>query len=387
MSDIEATPDHPDLAEVAARWRSAYVHVPFCVRVCPYCDFAVVAGSDDRMSAYFDAVLAEIDQEPEWEPLDAVFIGGGTPSRASAEDLSRVLSRLRSRFGLVPGAEVTLEANPEDWTPQLAAALVDGGFTRVSFGAQSFDRAVLDALGRMHTPEQTVEAISVARQAGFESVSIDLIFGSPAEGDASWRATVEAAIECEPDHVSAYSLTVEPGTVLWREVRRGAQAPDPDDQADRWEVASELLADAGYVRYEVSNHARPGHACRYNLSVWGQGEYLAFGLGAHGFRGGTRSRRVRRLDTYIERVGSGIGPIQATDLVEGWDAELERLMLGLRRTAGVRLGPGGTALVESPMGRRLIDADIIEVQSDRLVVTRPLLTDEAIRAVLDLEAN
>ena len=203
MSDIEAGPDRPDLAELAAGWRSAYVHVPFCARVCPYCDFAVVAGSDDRMSAYFDALVAEIDEEPEWEPLDAVFVGGGTPSRASADDLSRVLGRLRDRFGLVPGAEVTLEANPEDWTPQLAAALADAGFTRVSFGAQSFDQTVLDALGRMHAPDQTVEAVSVARGAGFDSVSIDLIFGSPAEDDASWRGTVEAAIDCDPDHVSA----------------------------------------------------------------------------------------------------------------------------------------------------------------------------------------
>ncbi len=216
-------------------------------------------------------------------------------------------------------------------------------------------------------------------------MSLDLIFGSPAEDDASWQSTVLSAIDCDPDHVSAYSLTVEPGTVLWRQVRHGAVAPDPDDQAGRWETAARLLSDAGFVRYEISNHARPGHVCRYNLSVWGQGEYLAFGLGAHGFRDGVRSRRVRRLDTYIDRVGSGIGPIQATDLVTGWDAELERLMLGLRRTSGVRLGQAGAALVESHAGRRLIEAGVVAVERGRLVVTAPLLTDEAVRAVLDLE--
>jgi oxygen-independent coproporphyrinogen-3 oxidase len=214
---------------------------------------------------------------------------------------------------------------------------------------------------------------------------VDLIYGHPAETEDSWTRTLNAAVEVEPDHVSTYSLTVEPGTELWKQVRSGGPAPDSDIQADRWEQAAELLGDAGYVRYEVSNHARPGHACRYNLSVWGQGEYLAFGMGAHGYRDGVRSRRVRRLDTYIERMRSGIGPIQSSDVIEGWNAELERLMLGLRRAAGVRAGAGGAALLASDQGQRLIDADVLEVVDDRLVAANPLLTDEIIRAVLDLD--
>ena len=343
-----------------------------------------MAGEDDRTADYVDALLAEIDDEPAWGPLDAVFVGGGTPSRLEAHRLGSILERLDQRFGLAEGAEVTLEANPEDWSPEFGTQLLESGFTRVSLGAQSFDPSVLVALGRRHTADQVRAAVGAARESGFESVSVDLIFGSPVEDDASWEATVRSAIDCDVDHVSTYSLTVEPGTELWRDVRRGAEAPDPDHQADRWELAASLLAEAGLVRYEVSNHARPGHACRYNLSVWGQGEYLAFGLGAHGYRDGVRSRRVRRLDTYIDRIRSGVGAIQATDLIEGWDAELERLMLGLRRTAGVRLGSAGSALLDSPQGRRLLDADVIAVEGDRLIVPRPLLTDEAIRAVLDL---
>ena len=343
-----------------------------------------MAGEDDRAADYVDALLAEIDGEPPWAPLDAVFVGGGTPSRLDPDRLGSILRRLDDRFGLTDDAEVTLEANPEDWSPEFGSRLVDAGFTRVSLGVQSFDPSVLEALGRRHTPDQARSAVAAARDAGLGSVSVDLIFGSPVEDDASWEATVRSAIDCEVDHVSTYSLTVEPGTELWRDVRRGAEAPDADDQADRWERAVSLLADAGFVRYEVSNHARPGHACRYNLSVWGQGEYLAFGLGAHGYRDGVRSRRVRRLDTYIDRVRSGLGAIQATDVIEGWDAELERLMLGLRRSAGVRLGSAGVALLESPQGRRLLDAGIVAVEGDRLIVSRPLLTDEAIRAVLDL---
>ncbi len=382
---MSTLPAHPDTADRAADIRSAYVHIPFCARVCPYCDFAVVGGEANRMSEYIDAVVAEIAMEPPWRTLDAVFVGGGTPSRLPAAQMRRVLDALAVRFGLADGAEITLEANPEDWTQDHSDALADMGFNRVSFGVQSFDPVVLVSLGRLHTPAQAAESVGIARGSGFESVSIDLIYGHPVETEVSWIDTLTTAIEVRPDHVSTYSLTVEPGTELWKQVRSGAPAPDSDIQADRWEEAADLLGGAGYVRYEVSNHARPGHACRYNLSVWGQGEYLAFGMGAHSYRDGVRSRRVRRLDTYIERVRSGIGPIQSSDIIEGWNAELERLMLGLRRTAGVRSGDGGAALLASPQGRRLLDAGVLAVADDRLVAANPLLTDEIIRAVLDLD--
>ncbi len=378
-------PDHPETAERAAGWRSAYVHVPFCARVCPYCDFAVVGGADDRMQDYLEALVAEIEMEAEWHPLDAVFVGGGTPSRVPLDGMARILDALSDRFGLSDGAEITLEANPEDWTAPLSNGLVDLGFTRVSFGVQSFDTDVLTALGRLHTPAQAANAVSIARRSKFESISVDLIYGHPVETAESWAETLQRAVHTDPDHVSTYSLTVEPGTELWKEVRHGAPAPDADVQADRWEQAAATLGAAGYTRYEVSNHAREGHGCRYNLSVWGQGEYLAFGLGAHSYRDGVRSRRVRRLDTYIERVRSGIGPIQASDVIEGWDAELERLMLGLRRTAGVLAGEGGRALLKTERGTRLVDAGVLRVEGQRLVAANPLLTDEIVRAVLVLD--
>lgn len=380
-----ALPAHPETAERSSGLRSAYVHIPFCARVCPYCDFAVVGGEDDRISDYIDAVVAEIAMEPQWHRLDAVFVGGGTPSRVPADQMRRVIDALVVRFGIAEDAEITLEANPEDWTQEHSDTLAEIGFNRVSFGVQSFDPVVLVSLGRLHTPTQASESVAIARASGFGSVSVDLIYGHPVETEDSWTDTLRTAVEVAPDHVSAYSLTVEPGTELWKQVRSGAPAPDSDIQADRWEQAAELLAEAGYVRYEVSNHARPGHACRYNLSVWGQGEYVAFGMGAHGYRDGVRSRRVRRLDTYIERMRSGIGPIQSSDIIEGWNAELERLMLGLRRTAGVRSGEGGEALLASPQGARLIDAGVLAVVDDRLVAANPLLTDEIIRAVLDLD--
>ena len=378
-------PDSVALADSAGAWRSAYVHIPFCDRVCPYCDFAVVEGRDDTISRYLTALSSEIEGEPAWAGLDAVFIGGGTPSKLAPASIAAIVERLRRRFGLEPGVEISLEANPEDVTPEWAESLVEGGVDRVSLGVQSLDPEILGRLGRRHSPEQALASVVTLRRAGMRSVSIDLIFGTPGESIESWSRTVAGTLESGVDHLSTYALTVEPPTVLGRAVRAGAPAPDPDDQADKWELAAEMAQEAGLIRYEVSNHARPGHVCRYNLSVWGMGEYLAFGLGAHGFRDGVRTGNVRRLDTYLERVESGIGAVQGSDIVEGWAAELERLMLGTRRAAGVRLGPGGERLVGSPGGQRLMEAGVVVIHGDRLVITRPLLTDAVVRTILSLE--
>lgn len=384
MSGTDLRPDSVEVAEAAARLRSAYVHVPFCARVCPYCDFAVVEGRDDLGDRYLAALVAEIGRAGPWQPLDAVFVGGGTPSRFGADRLAAVLMALHDRFGLAPGAEVTLEANPEDWNDHLASALVGAGFTRVSFGAQSFDPQVLDCLGRRHGTADIAAAVDSARRAGFGSVSLDLIFGTPGEDLSTWERTVEAAVSLGPDHLSCYALTVERGTPLSRQVAAGAAAPDPDVQADQYELASELLAKAGYVRYEVSNWARPGHVCRYNLSVWGQGEYEAFGNGAHGFRNGVRFRNVRRLDAYLERVETGGDSRAGREHLAGFEAELDRVFVGLRRVAGVSDGPGVQALLSSEEGRRLMTAGLLEHGSGHLRVVDPLLTDEVERAILGL---
>ncbi len=376
------SPDSPELADLAAGWRSAYVHIPFCARICPYCDFAVVAGRDETFDAYLEALLTEIRSEQAWPDLDAVYIGGGTPSRFGASRLNSIVEALGDRFGLAEDAEVSLEANPEDRDRGLAEDLRAGGFNRVSFGAQSFDGDVLEYLGRAHGPDDVSAAVESARAAGFESVNVDLIFGSP--GENGWDRTVGAAVALEPDHLSLYALTVERGTALSRSISAGAAAPDPDDQADKWEWADALVAGAGFVRYEVSNFAKVGHHCRYNLSVWARGEYLGFGNGAHSFRDGLRRRNVRRLEAYLERVGSGVGPIQGAEEVTGWAGEVERVMIGLRRTAGVADGPAVQRLLQSDEGKRLVEAGVL-VQGERLVVGRPLLTDMAVRAVIDLQ--
>ena len=384
MKTDRVRPDDPGLADQAAGWRGAYVHIPFCRRVCPYCDFAVVADRDDLRDRYVDAVVAEIAMAEPFGPLQAVAFGGGTPSRLDAAGLGRILGALSARFGFAAAAEVSLEANPEDWTPGLAEGLVAAGFTRVSLGAQSFDPLVLGDLGRLHTPDGTRVAVDVAREAGLLNVNLDLIFGSPAESERSWDHTVAAALSCGVEHLSTYALTVERGTALSRAVRAGGLAPDPDVQADRYERALAAAEAAGLVRYETSNHAVAGAACAYNLLTWGQGEYEAFGTAAHGHRHRTRYWNVRRVDRYLERVESGIRPESGREPLDGADRERERLILGLRRAAGVVVGSGGKALLASLEGRRLVEAGVLALRDGRLVVERPLLGDQASRAVLAL---
>jgi putative oxygen-independent coproporphyrinogen III oxidase len=378
------SPDSVALADEAGKWSASYIHLPFCARVCPYCDFAVVSGRDDLIARYVEAVTTEIRREDAWSPLASVYIGGGTPSRVTPDLIGDLMRALDERFGIEPAAEVSIEANPEDWTRAISDELVAGGFDRVSFGSQSFDRTVLAALGRRHAPDDIAAAVAAARQSGFRSVNLDLIYGTPGETEQSWGETLRRALDLSPDHISCYALTVEPGTELGRSVAQGSPGPDPDLQADFYEMAGERLADAGLVRYEVSNWSRPGHTVRYNLAVWAQSEYLAFGMGAHRFRRGIRSHNRRRLDSYLEAIESGVTATAGSDAIEGWAAEIERVFLGIRRAAGVSAGAAGNALMSSEEGQRLDEAGVVELVDGRLVVKRPLLTDHIARSLLAL---
>lgn len=363
---------------------AAYVHIPFCSAICPYCDFAVVAGQDDLADRYVAAVKAEIGMSEPWRDLDAVYFGGGTPSRLHPRLLGSILDALDDHHGLASGAEVSLEANPEDFGGDQAQQLHSLGFNRVSFGAQSFDEGVLSSLGRRHHPEQISTSIAAAKGAGFENVSIDLIFGTPGETDLGWQKSLEQALVSGATHLSCYALTVERGTPLARSVLAGATGPDPDVQADRYEVAERVLLRGGFHRYEVSNWSRPGHECRYNLVVWAQGEYEGYGNGAHGFRRGVRYRNHRRLDAYINRLESGGSPRAGEERVSGWDAELDRIFVGVRRSAGVLEGPGTRALLASAEGQSLVEAGVLDIENGRLSVRRPLVTDAVHRSVLSL---
>lgn len=378
-------PDSPRLVDAAAHWKSAYVHLPFCASRCPYCDFAVVTveegGSGKTVDRYVEAVIAEIGMEEPFGPIDAVNLGGGTPSRLTPDQLRGILSALEQHHGLAGGAEISLEANPEDWTSDLGAALVELGFTRISFGVQSFDQGVLTSLGRNHTADQAETVVGEAIDQ-FHTVNIDLIYGAPGESMASWEATVDRALGLEPEHLSAYALTVELGTELSRAIKSGAPAPDPDDQATKYEHLVARAPGVRLVRYEVSNWCRPGHHCRYNLSTWAMGEYLGFGLGAHDHRAQRRSRNVRRLDAYLDRVEAKERPRAGSERLSDADAEHERIAIGLRLAAGVAAGEVGDRFLDGPEGRRHLEAGTIARQGDRLVVRRPLLTDAVARLVV-----
>ncbi|MEZ5176634.1 MAG: radical SAM family heme chaperone HemW [Acidimicrobiia bacterium] len=386
----QVRPDSPVLADCAATWKSAYIHIPFCLRRCPYCDFAIVDESSrgrTEVDRYVASVLAEIEMESGIGRLDAINVGGGTPTRLPPVMLKRIVEHVIDRHDARHDIEISLEANPEDWDESMASELVAAGFNRVSFGAQSFDESVLSALGRSHTPDDIDRAVHTAREAGFSSVSLDLIFGHPAESDTSWELTVRRALSLDSDHLSTYALTVEPGTLLARQVQGGATGPDDDVQADRYHRFLSLAEPEGFVRYEVSNHARAGHACRYNLSTWAHGEYLGFGMAAHDHIAGTRSRNHRRLDRYLDAVEAGIRPRLGSEVLDATDAERDALMLGLRLACGARMTKTAQRFWESDPGQRLADAGLLTIADGRLVAPRPMLADTVIREALSVSAS
>jgi oxygen-independent coproporphyrinogen-3 oxidase len=372
----------------AAAVRAAYVHIPFCRRRCPYCDFAVVdmTREEPAIDRYVDALLDEISMEEPWGPLEAVNFGGGTPSALSAVQLGRILGRLTARFGVAPGAEISIEANPEDWDEAHAAAVRELGFNRVSLGVQSFDAAVLAYLGRNHAPHDGIAAVAGSRHAGFEVTNLDLIFGAPGESFRSWEETVSVALDLDVEHLSAYALTVERGTALSRAIDSGAPAPNDDDQADKYEHLVETVP-SRLEHYEVSNWADREWQCRYNMTTWAQGEYVAFGLGAHSYRNGIRRRNVRRLDAYLDRVEAGLRPEAGAERLTGWEKEKERVFLGIRRRKGVAAGVVGEVFAASTPGRRFVDAGVVSLAAGRLVIANPLLTDAVARELLSLSPD
>lgn len=389
-ADPTALPaDSAELADAAHEWKSAYIHVPFCRRRCPYCDFAIVDESKTTVShdRYVDAVVAEMALESDFAPLDAINIGGGTPSTLSADQLLRIVAAVKDRFGVVRGAEISLEINPEDWTPDFGGALVAGGFTRISIGAQSMDDTILGVLGRNHIASDVVTVVTSAADAGFRSVSADLIFGHPAEDPASWRRSVEVVLDLPVDHVSTYALTVEQGTDLARDVLAGAPEPDGDVQADRYELFAAMASQRMIRRYEVSNHATDGHACRYNLATWSHAEYLGFGMGAHDHRWGVRSRNHRRIDRYLADVEAGKRPRLGAERLSASQQERDRLMLGLRLAAGTPITSTAQHFIDSEAGGSMLDNGILRITNSRLVVVKPFLADAVAREALSVAVD
>jgi oxygen-independent coproporphyrinogen-3 oxidase len=347
-----------------------YIHVPFCVSLCPYCDFVVYAGAvargpRARVDAFLSAIRIELELRADAldaafaavrPPLETVYLGGGTPSLLPGEAVATLLDLVRCRYGIADGAEVTIEANPGPDERGDLRALRDAGVTRVSFGAQSLAAGELKALGRRHRPADVRSAVDEARVAGINSVSLDLLYDIPGSTQATWVDTLEAALDLEPDHLSLYALTLDDpdaegltgptgdhlptttGARRWRERVRPQQ--DEDRAAEQYTHAVDRLAAGGWRGYEISNWARPGHESRHNLAYWERQPYEAVGPGAHAFDGVTRRWNAARLDGYLATLAPRVGkpsrlPPGGSERLDPATAASESLILALRTDHGV----------------------------------------------------
>jgi oxygen-independent coproporphyrinogen-3 oxidase len=386
------------LLGVGERSFGFYVHVPFCSVRCGYCDFNTYtagelgSGLGASRDTYADAAIAEVrlarrvlgDRQV---PVSTVFFGGGTPTLLPAEDLTRVVAAIDEEFGLLDGAEVTTESNPDSVDAADLARLREGGVNRVSFGMQSSVRHVLEVLDRTHDPERVPQVVDWARRAGFDQVSLDLIYGTPGESLDDWSASLEAALACRPDHLSAYALIVEQGTALARHVRQGrVPMPDDDDLADKYLAADAALEAAGLCWYEVSNWARTdAAACRHNLLYWTGADWWGVGPGAHSHVGGTRWWNVKHPTAYASRIAGGVSPAHAREVLDPETRRVERVLLELRLRQGLPLevlDDAGRAAVPDQVARGLVDQTALV--HNRLVLSRAgrLLADGVVRDLL-----
>jgi oxygen-independent coproporphyrinogen-3 oxidase len=360
--------------------RAAYVHVPFCVHRCGYCDFTLVAGRDDLIPAYLKALEKELQSLGEPRAVRTLFLGGGTPTHLAPDELGRLLSLARRWFPLESGIEpfeLSVEANPADLSDAKIAVLAAAGVNRVSLGAQSFDAGVLRTLERDHAPEDIGDVVGRLRRAGIENVSLDLIFAVPGQTLSLWRETLRRAIELEPAHVSTYGLTFEKGTAFWTRLQKGqvARLPDETERA-MYAAAMDDLAAAGFEQYEVSNHARPGLRCRHNLVYWWGESYYGFGPGAARYIGGRRETNHRSVFTWLRRIEAGRSPVMDSETLSPEDRARELLVLGLRMTEGIdphafRIRTGyDVEMLAGEAIRRHTAAGLLETTGGRLRLTR-----------------
>lgn len=348
-----------------------YLHVPFCATRCGYCDFNTYTpgqlGSGATQGDYLDAIVAELEMAVVKHPelargADTVFVGGGTPSMLGASGLRRLLDGVRNSFGLADDAEVTTESNPESTSPEFFEGLAEAGFTRVSLGMQSAVPHVLATLDRTHTPGRPAAAVAEARAAGFEHINLDVIYGTPGESMADLDTTLEAVLAAEVDHLSAYSLIVEPGTAMARKVRRGElPMPDDDDLADRYERIDAALSQVGFSWYEVSNWAKPGGQCRHNMLYWRDGNWWGAGPGAHSHLDGTRFYNVKHPARYAVTISGGELPVKDSEGLTAEDRHTEKIMLGLRLAEGIDANLLGED--ELDKARRQAEAGMVEFVS------------------------
>lgn len=386
-----------------ARTFHAYVHIPFCKVRCGYCDFNTYTATEldgASQSDYAETLITEINQSVAVlrgsglpaRKLRSVFFGGGTPTQLPAADLVKILRSLESKFGFEPGAEVTTEANPDTVDFQYLSELRAGGFNRVSFGMQSAVRSVLQTLERTHNPENLPIVVEAAKRAGL-ATSVDLIYGAPGESFEEWQASLEAAIALDPDHISAYSLIVEDGTKLARQIRSGQLAePDEDLQADKYELADQLLSAAGFNWYEVSNWAKNSgdqdNRSSHNISYWQSQDWWGYGPGAHSHVGGVRWWNVKHPSAYAAKLAEGVSPAAGRETLNDRTRLEERILLEIRVASGLSIeevnhaNPNTGKLIAGFIADELVDPG--SALRGRLILTLKgrLLADSLVRQIL-----
>ncbi len=350
-----------------------YIHFPFCVRKCRYCDFFSVPYAEAAAARYCSAVCSEPRlRSHQAGLLRTVYLGGGTPSLLDAGSINSIFSSLRKNFMFHPEAEISIEMNPGTVTRQKLDAMISAGINRFSLGVQSFNDVELKMLGRAHTANEAFRALEMIRRCGITNFSIDLIYGIPGQTTTSWEATLTETVSQYPAHVSAYELTPEKETPLSDDLASGAlRLPDEEHVVAMADRTVDVLSSAGLQRYEVSNYARSGFECRHNLNYWNCGNYIGIGAGAHSFVNGVRSQNVGDIESYCDLISKNCLPVSGSYKVSGDEALREYLFLGLRKTEGImkeRLQQRG--IMPEIQYRELIEEGLLSISGDNIRLSR-----------------
>jgi oxygen-independent coproporphyrinogen-3 oxidase len=371
--------------------RSVYVHIPFCRHRCGYCNFTLMAGRNDMVSDYLQALQRALSQVESRPVVDTVYLGGGTPSRLSAASLARLLDLLEQHFQLASDYEFTLEANPEDLPGEIAGLIAASPVNRISLGVQSFHVDKLRSLDRQHDANTLATALQCVSQI-CQTFSIDLIFAAPFDSPDIWQADLQQGIDCGADHISTYELTWEKGTRFWNQLNRGSLQAAPDEQcAEYYEQTIRTLTGHGFQHYEISSFARPGYRSRHNQVYWSGASFLAFGPGASGFTGSVRYTNHRSVSRYLKKVLAGESAVEESQMISQRELAIDRLVFGLRLIEGVDLqhfrqqtGMAITDLVPSDVLGQLVENRLIELLPDRLRLTTAglLLGDEVCSRII-----
>lgn len=353
---------------------SLYIHIPFCIKKCIYCDFFSLPYDEDLALKYISAVVHELELRKETAgELKTVYIGGGTPTTVPALSLIRLLRKIKDSFTVSPDAEITIEANPGTIDKEKARALSDAGVNRFSLGVQSFHDNELKLLGRIHGFDDVIKAVAAIRYSDAANMSIDLIYGIPGQSPAAWAQNTATAMELSPEHISAYELTPEKGALLYEAItRRELEKPPEELIIGMYYHAIDRFAKAGYRRYEISNFAKPGSECRHNLNYWNRGQYIGIGAGAHSFIGDRRIRNTNDIGLYIGALQTGNLAVEESAEISCEEAMREFILLGLRKTEGLNISEfrDDLGLDLEPAALELVAGRLLESSGGYLRLTR-----------------